>query len=210
MLFDKNKENLRFLGLALLISVGTAACSSNLAVNLPTTGGNNDYKQGHTDRPIISRKQTFTKRACNIGAYVIDEDPQGLNVRSGPGTNYKVIAKLPTDIDIAEVEVRIAASVGNWVMITQAIDPGTDQIKFQGRGWVYAPLLGTSPAVRGQYISVYANPRKNSRKVGKIPSNTVTLTLNTCSGEWVKIEHKSIKGWLAPENQCPTLITNCS
>ena len=32
---------------------------------------------------------------CDVGAYVIDQDPQGLNVRSGPGKNFDVIGNLP-------------------------------------------------------------------------------------------------------------------
>ena len=208
VLHRNSQNNLAILSMALIISMITSACSSNSSkLSATTTTSKCGLKPN-----VCEIKQNPTKNTCNVRGYVIDKDPQGLNVRSGAGTKYKIIGKLPTINEIAPFEVKIAASKGNWVMITEAIDPrNVKKIAFQGRGWVYAPLLGTSPRAYGYPVSIYAQPNRNSQKLAVIPANmTATVKLDSCYGDWVKIEYKNIKGWLAPEDQCPTQITTCS
>ena len=36
----------------------------------------------------------YTVVPCDVSAYVIDKDPNGLNVRSGPGRSYSMIGNL--------------------------------------------------------------------------------------------------------------------
>lgn len=220
MLLRKSINNLGLLSIALLIGLAIPASSSHLLAS--TNADKHEFKPSvckTTFKQMSSknisliacnrRKQTAGKRLCDVGAYVIDKDPQGLNVRSGPGTKYRIIDKLPTIYEIAPVEVRIAASVGNWVMITEAREPAEGKIEFQGSGWVYAPLLGTSISASPYPISLYAQPNKSTPKLGTLEPTT-SVKLNTCYGKWVKVEHKNLKGWLAPQDQCPTQITNCS
>ena len=220
MLRSKNKKNLGLLSIALLIGLTIPACSSHLLATTATRKQESKPSVCQTSfEQMASRKSTLTacnarkptenQRTCDVGAYVIDKDPQALNVRSGPGTKYKIIDKLPTVYDIAPVQVRIAASMGKWVMITEAREPAEGKIEFQGRGWVYAPLLGTSTAAPVYPISLYAQPNRGTPILGTLEPTT-SVKLNTCYGEWVKVEHKNILGWLAPQDQCPTLITNCS
>ncbi|HKY44683.1 MAG TPA: hypothetical protein VJM50_16450 [Pyrinomonadaceae bacterium] len=40
---------------------------------------------------------------CDAAAYVIDKDPNGLNVRSGPGKSYAVIGNLGVEEGTEEV-----------------------------------------------------------------------------------------------------------
>ena len=47
---------------------------------------------------------------CDIFAYVTDTDPQGLNVRSGASTKYRILGKIPSN-----ETVQIVAAVKNWV-----------------------------------------------------------------------------------------------
>jgi hypothetical protein len=42
--------------------------------------------------PAARAAQTVTP--CSIGAYVIDPDPHGLNVRAAPGTGARVLTRL--------------------------------------------------------------------------------------------------------------------
>ncbi|MBW4577590.1 MAG: SH3 domain-containing protein [Aphanothece sp. CMT-3BRIN-NPC111] len=150
---------------------------------------------------------TSSFQACNIFAYVIDKDPQGVNVRSGPGVNYKIIGKLPTTTDEASAE--LVASQRGWVQLGKVESEPNIQLQGNG-GWVAASLLGTS--TRGyetKSVNIYANATTQSRAVGRIPART-DLKLLGCNGSWAKVEYKGIVGWLAREEQCATRLTTCS
>lgn len=220
MLHTKNRKNNGLLSIALLIGLTIPACSSHLLATTTTRKQESkpsvcqtSFKQMASKKSTLTacnpRKSTQNIRTCDVGAFVIDKDPQGLNVRSGPGTKYKIIDKLPTTYEIAPVEVRIAGSVGKWVMITEARDPAEGKIEFQGRGWVYAPLLGTLTGGQSG-IWGYTHPNKNSPKLVATLPSTAIVKLNACNGKWVKIEYGNRKAWLAPQDYCPTLITRCS
>jgi len=85
----------------------------------------------------------YTIVPCDVEAYVIDQDPNGLNVRPGPAKSYSVTGNLPNKAD-SGVSVHITGSSGDWVQIDSAVEEGTDEEHtfFKGTGWVYAPLLG--------------------------------------------------------------------
>lgn len=147
-----------------------------------------------------------SQRACSINAYVIDKDPQGLNVRSGPSSNGKIIGKLPTNT--AGVFVNVTASQGDWVQLTKAESP--EKIQFQGTGWVYASLLGTSTRGYGsQGVSVFSSPNTQSSAIGRIPPDT-SVKLLGCDRSWALVEYQQLKGWIAPESQCGNPLTTCS
>ena len=147
-----------------------------------------------------------SRRNCQISAYVIDKDPQGLNVRNAPSTSGRILKKLATTTP--EVSVDITASQGNWMEINKAVD-GEGKTIFQGKGWVYAPLLGTS--TRGyetRSVNAYASANNRSRVVGRIPANT-SVTMVSCNGNWAYVSHQQIKGWIAKIDQCATSLTTC-
>lgn len=150
---------------------------------------------------------------CSIGGYVIDTDPAGLNVRSGPGTGYEVIGKLPTGTD--GVIVEIIGVRGNWFFIHNASGIDFD-VNFKGRGWVYASLLGTQ--VRGNAeadtaenymkVKLFSSPGERSSLAGVVHAES-SVTLLSCQGRWAKIRLNNVIGWLAPDNQCPNPVTTC-
>lgn len=163
-----------------------------------------------TNSDLIAQKKpiprTSSPQSCNIFAYVIDTDPQGVNVRSGPGTNYKIIGKLPTTTD--ETLVDLVASQKGWVQIGKA--ESHPRVQFQGRGWVAASLLGISTRGYGtKGVNVYADATNKSRVVGRIPPATGVKLLG-CNGSWAKVEYKGIAGWLTRSQQCGTRLTSCS
>jgi len=146
------------------------------------------------------------ERTCEISAYVIDTDPKGLNVRSGAGSNYKIIGNLPTTT--AGVVVDLTASQGDWVQLTRAESP--QGVEFQGTGWVYSQLLGTSTRGYGSGgVSVYKSANTQSAAVGRIPEQT-TVKLLSCDRTWALVEYKGLKGWIPPDAQCPSPFTTCS
>ncbi|MBE9126999.1 MULTISPECIES: SH3 domain-containing protein [unclassified Coleofasciculus] len=154
----------------------------------------------------VSSTTAESQRSCQMSAYVIDKDSQGLNVRSGPGKNYETIDKLPTSA--VAVFVDIKASQGEWVQVMKAESP--ENVEFQGTGWVYAPLLGISTRGYGtEGVSVYANASADSRVMGRIPPATEVKLLG-CDQSWALVNYEGLKGWIAPEEQCPNPLTTCS
>jgi SH3-like domain-containing protein len=145
------------------------------------------------------------RRTCQFSAYVNDRGPKGLNVRSAPGSNQRVITKLPRKDAIF---VDIIACEGEWVQISKA--ESNDKVEFQGKGWVYAPLLGTSTRGYGTNgVFLYASASINSKKLTRIPADMAVKLLGG-DGAWVLVEYKNMRGWLAPEDQCPNPLTTCS
>lgn len=152
---------------------------------------------------VNSVAQTSSKStSCEIRAYVIEQDAHGLNVRSSPNSG-QILGVLPANTD-----VRVFASQGNWMLISP-IDSQSQGIKFQGKGWVYIPLLGISTRGYGKNtVAVFVSANYKSKVVGHIPSSR-SVKLLSCQGQWALVEKDGVKGWLPPEDQCAAALTTC-
>ena len=145
--------------------------------------------------------------SCDVAAYVIDQDPNGLNVRSGPGKTYKTIGNLPNQ-QVDGIAVHITGFQCDWARIDKAVEEGGDQERtfFEGDGWVYAPLLG----VGGMQTKLFEQQSAKSRVVIIIPAGDDTVIVRGCRGKWMYVEHKKMKGWAAPGTLCANSLTTCS
>jgi len=157
---------------------------------------------------IVGCQTQATEQLCQTQAYVIDQDPSGLNVRTEPNSESKVIGTLPlyTEVDVVNYQ-------GNWLLVS-AIDPELQGVEFQEEGWVYASLMGLN--VRGYgsgSVSLYAEPDTTSKELGQVASSSA-VTFVSCDGEWVKVRQKVrqdiLEGWLEPDQQCAAALTSCS
>ena len=149
---------------------------------------------------------------CDVEAYVIDHDPKGMNVRSGPGSTYKVIGNLPNQ-DVEGIGVHITGSQGDWVRIDLAVEEGGEQERtfFKGEGWLYGPLLGVDGVggIEGG-TKLYQAPTERSRILGKMLAGGEGATVRGCRGKWMYVEHKKVRGWAAPGTLCSNSLTTCS
>ncbi|NEQ24078.1 MAG: SH3 domain-containing protein [Microcoleus sp. SIO2G3] len=94
------------------------------------------------------------------------------------------------------------------VQLTRAESP--QGVEFQGTGWIYSQLLGTSTRGYGSGgVSVYQSANTQSATIGRIPEQT-SVKLLSCDRTWALVEYKGLKGWIAPEAQCPSPLTTCS
>lgn len=145
---------------------------------------------------------------CDVSAYVIDKDPQGLNVRSGAGKNFEVIGDLPFR-DYTGVGVHITGSNGDWVRIDSAVEEGAEEDKtfFEGVGWVYGPLLGLTAIGGG--TTLYQQASLKSRRITRVPDDEGDVTVRGCRGEWLYVEYNKMKGWAAPNTLCSNPLTTC-
>jgi SH3-like domain-containing protein len=146
---------------------------------------------------------------CDIAAYVVDRDPAGLNVRSGPGSTHEVIGNLPNAKVDGGIGVHVTGSSGDWFRIDEAFEEGGDEerVFFKGTGWVYGPLLGADGVGGG--TNVYKEMSPQSRVVARVPGDSGSLTLRGCRGRWTYVEYKKVRGWAAPDTLCTNPLTTC-
>lgn len=107
----------------------------------------------------------------------------GVNLRSGPGTNYEAIYQLPV-----HYPVRVLSKKGQWMKIED----------YEGdKGWIYDTLVSASPyvIVKVKEGNVRSGPGTNNAKVGTV-SKDVILKKGNRQGDWVQVSHPEIKGWV--------------
>jgi hypothetical protein len=151
---------------------------------------------------------------CNVEAYVNDPDPRGTNVRSGPGSAFRVVGNLPSQ-NVEGVVVNISGSKGDWLRIVRAVEVGgaeEERTLFAGEGWVYGPLLGVNGVgwLEGG-TPLYREPAKRGRVLTRVPADGEGPTvIRGCRGRWVYVEHRKVRGWAAPGTLCSNPLTTCS
>ncbi|GEM_PF-2210231 len=148
-----------------------------------------------------------------VYGYMNDPDPNGLNVRVGPGSGYAIVDRLPSPKTGSYAVVTIVGSVGNWLKISEVSIFNGQEVLKKINGWVYAPLIATSTRDDDYSDSEYVaqlreRPDYNSRTITEIPAEA-TVPLLGCRGGWVKIRYNKVEGWLSPEGQCPSPVTTC-
>lgn len=150
---------------------------------------------------------------CDLYAYVVDPDPAGLNVRSGPGKQFAVVGNLPPHE--YSVEVHVTGAGGGWLRIEGGEKQDTGEVVFRGAGWVFAPMLATQtrnytgPDPEAARVEIYASPTRRAAVVLRLPNET-EVNLVGCRGRWAQVRHKGVEGWLDPDSQCHSTLTTCS
>jgi hypothetical protein len=143
--------------------------------------------------------------ACSFGAFVSETDPEGLNVRAGPGTSHKVLGTLPPlklggdDPPVrAMVEVEVSAGANGWFRIAKARDnekltDAAPRPMFKGSGWV----SGRKLTVKSQATAGRQRPDAKAAAVLSGPDGASfdgdafvqNGRLLGCSGKWVLVEY---------------------
>ena len=150
---------------------------------------------------------------CDLWVYVLDPDRQGVNVRSGPGKQFGVTARLPHDE--YSLMVHVTGASGQWVRVSEAERMESGDNVFKGAGWVYGPGLATQtknysgldpeePRVR-----LYKEASRRSAVVLRLPNET-EVALTGCKGGWARVRHKNVEAWLDPDSQCYSTLMTCS
>lgn len=142
--------------------------------------------------------------ACKLEAWTTDKDPQGLNVRAGPGTDHPVIARIPPPRKIEgeefAAEVSITGSKDGWFRIESAILPDyiedDDKDVFKGLGWVSGRQLGlllnnrylhTEPSATSPIVARLFKDYKGPDDLGGGPDSIVVDRLYACRDYWVEV-----------------------
>lgn len=146
---------------------------------------------------------------CVHNGWVEDKDPKGTNIRNEPSLKGKVIGNIPHAKDDGEQGMlEIIGYKNGWLKIKfgESID-GT--IFFKGIGWISAKkVTATVETNIGKPASLYFLPKKSSKKVGTIPSETLIKIIGfDCFG--FKVSYKGKTGWLSAEDYCGNPVTTC-
>ncbi len=107
----------------------------------------------------------------------------GVNLRSGPSQNYEVLFQLPEHYPL-----KVLARKGQWVKVSD----------FEGdKGWIYESLVKRSShvIVKVKECNVRSGPGTNADKVGSVAKDVI-LQSNERNGDWIKVSHPQITGWV--------------
>jgi uncharacterized protein YgiM (DUF1202 family) len=149
-------------------------------------------------------------KSCEISGYIMDNDPNGLNVRATPDKNGRILSRLKKGAGDISLDI-IGTSGSGWVKITNAWH-GEEGDLFKDKGWVFANLLATGTKGSPDYnapVKLYSSPSKSSKAVKEIRAEEEVVVVD-CAGRWAKVRYFKTIGWLAPENQCGSPFTTCN
>ncbi len=107
----------------------------------------------------------------------------GINMRSGPGTNYEIIFQLPEGYPL-----RVLSEKDQWYKVED----------YEGdKGWIYGTLLSDASyvIVKVNEGNVRTGPSTNESKVGSV-ARDVILRVAERKGDWLKVSHPQIEGWV--------------
>lgn len=142
---------------------------------------------------------------CAISAYVIDQDPKGMNVRASPSSAAPVLKVVGGP---GAGTVRIRGFQGGWFRVSRIDAAEEDAILFRGDGWVHGSLLHVDVAAADP--TLYAGPSRKARVLRRLASDQQDVTLVSCKGEWAQIRVQGTLGWLSPAGQCSNPLTTCA
>ena len=118
-----------------------------------------------------------------LSAKMISINRPNVNMRSGPGTKYKITWLLKRGYPL-----QVISRKNKWYKVRD----------FEGdTGWVYGPLTGSSPhlVVKKKKINLRSGPGTNYRIVAQASRGVVFKTIKRAKG-WVKIQHENgITAW---------------
>ncbi len=142
---------------------------------------------------------------CDFGAYIIDPDPKGANVRDSP--NGKIITTLPHQPDDPEpIMVKVTGYKGKWLSVV--LHDGK-------KGWIFSELVGMSLRnyAPGDVAALRVRPDPYAPTVGDIFDDEEVTVLGG-EGKWALVYYKHPKGhefvgWLDPEKQCGHPYSTC-
>lgn len=163
------------------------------------------------DTESIMSVASESNNPCDATGFVIDNDPNGLNVRSAPKGN--IISRIPHNDYDSFTQVHIVASEEGWLQISGWEDFFVS-VTFDEKAWIYGRLVGTF--VRGYEeggVEAYAESSNDAEKMGQFLANHVVKVID-CKKDWLFVSGQSVDGrrieaWLAPEEQCSNALTTC-
>lgn len=168
---------------------------------------------------------------CTLGAWSVDPDPKGLNVRAEPSAKAKILGIVPPPRVVpkkyeafgpepAKAEFRVVGYRDGWFLIENIQAPGVAYDipypaslpkPYLGRGWVAGNKIGAAPAYAGlPFGRLYKAPHVEARyEMRTGGTDNPFARVLACSGDWGLVEAEGGKrGWV--RGLCSNQVTTCS
>ncbi len=122
---------------------------------------------------------TTTVMAAEFVSVVKD----GVNLRSGPTTRNEVLFQLP-----AGYPLKVLARKGKWLKVS---DFEND------KGWVFSSLVSKTPyvIVKVKECNARSGPGTGYKKIGTFAREVILKRIGR-KGEWLKVSHPQLTGWV--------------
>lgn len=107
----------------------------------------------------------------------------GINLRSGPDTKSDVLYQLPAGYPLEVVEKK-----GAWLKVTD----------YEGdKGWIQESMVNKTPhvIVKVKDGKVRSAPSTTEKVVGNVVKDVI-LTKVEQKGDWLKVSHPDLGGWI--------------
>ena len=107
----------------------------------------------------------------------------GVNLRSGPGTQNEALFQVPAGYPLLVLERK-----GTWIKVQD----------YEGdKGWIQQSLVSNTPSVivRVREAKIRSGPNASATEVGKAAKDVI-LNKTGAQGVWVKVSHPSLTGWV--------------
>jgi hypothetical protein len=154
--------------------------------------------------------------SCDLELNVVDPDPLGPNVRSGPSVRTgKVIARFAPQGEWTYVHV--VGQAGAWFLIDRAtvVDdaaPDGERVVFRGGGWMHSSTLGFSELMTGEGTLLREAPSADAKVVRTVSmrddQSEGRIRVLGCRGKFIKVNLGDIAPWT--DTWCNNERTTCS
>ncbi len=107
----------------------------------------------------------------------------GINIRSGPGTNSNVLFELPLGYPL-----EVIGREGQWIKV----------MDYEGdKGYVIESLLSKTPyvVVKTKEGNVRSGPSTKDAVVGNVTKDVIFKKVEE-KGDWIKVSHPQLNGWV--------------
>jgi SH3-like domain-containing protein len=122
--------------------------------------------------------------AAAVAADYVSVKKDGVNIRSGPGTDHNVVWQV-----FESFPLKILKRDGKWVSVED----------YQGdKGWIYSPLVSSKKTVivNVEMGNMRSGPSTNDDVIAEVKKGVV-FEAREMSGDWIKVRYKDgLTGWM--------------
>jgi len=118
-----------------------------------------------------------------VAAEFVSVVKDGVNLRSGPTTKNEVLFQLP-----AGYPLKVLSRKGKWLKVS---DFEND------KGWVFSSLVSKTPhvIVKVKECNARSGPGTSYKKIGTFAREVILKKIGR-KGEWLKVAHPQLTGWV--------------
>ncbi len=118
-----------------------------------------------------------------LAAEFVSVVKDGVNLRSGPSTQNDKLYQLP-----AGYPLKVLSKKGKWLKVS---DFEND------KGWIFSSLVSKTPyvIVKVKECNARSGPGTNYKKIGTFAREVILKKIGR-KGEWLKVYHPQLTGWV--------------